>query len=169
MTGSIIVVALSLATLQGAAQQPVPAAEALVLEVRALREAVQQVLSSSIRVQLLMGRLQLQEARIQTLARQNAEIDARLDGMTSERRDIALQRQMLQNGLAKMNVQEQEEFKLHLAMLADRLEQLDTREAKLQAEQAHVQQLLGAEQSRWGDFNARLEELERLLAAAGGR
>lgn len=173
MTGSIIVLALAVATLQApadAAQQPAAATEALVQEVRALREAVEQVLSASIRVQLLMGRLQLQEARIQALARQNAEIDSQLAGLTSERQSIAFQRKMLQSGLAGMtNSQEQDELKQHLAMLVDRLEHLDTRQATLQVEQANVQQLLAGEQSRWGDFNARLEELERLLAGAGGR
>src|SRR5690606_28974499 len=82
MTGSIAILALSLATLQVQAPLPQPAAtDALVQEVRALREAVEQVLSASIRVQLMMGRLQLQEARIQALVRQEAELEARIAGV----------------------------------------------------------------------------------------
>ncbi|HET9262374.1 MAG TPA: hypothetical protein VFO14_04975 [Vicinamibacterales bacterium] len=132
-----------------------------------LREAVEQVLSTSVRVQLLMGRLQLQEARIQALVRQGAEIDSQLAGMEAERQSLANQRRMLEKVPERSTDPTERDFAVQqLAWLADRLKQIDSRHNSLLAEQASVQQLVGTEQTRWGDFNSRLEELERLLASS---
>lgn len=166
MTSSIAALALVLSTLQAPATPSPGASDALVREVRALREAVEQVLAASIRVQLLMGRLQLQEARIQSLARQSAEIDSQIAGLTSERQALTFQHGMMQAGMDETaDPREHEQIKQQLGLLAERLKHLDTRHAALLAEQANVQQLVAAEQGRWGDFNARLEELERFLAS----
>jgi len=168
MTGSVTALALSLATLQAPAAPPPPAlaTEALVQEVRALRQAVEEALAANVRVQLLMGRLQLQEARIQSLVRQGVEIDSQIQNMVWERQGLASQQKTIQAALEEMSDPRQDrEVKQHLAMLTERIKHLDTRQAALLAEQANVQQLVAAEQGRWGDFNARLEELERLLAA----
>lgn len=168
MTGlvSSLAVALSLAG-QDPARQPEPlSTQAIVLELRLLRQAVEQVLSASVRVQLLMGRLQLQEARIQALIRQGGEIDSQLAGMAAEREALTSQRRMLEKVPDRSTDPEEREFAAQqLASLAERLKQIDSRHATLLAEQASVQQMVLTEQTRWGDFNNRLEELERLLAS----
>jgi chromosome segregation ATPase len=169
MTGLLGSLALALAL---AGQDPTHQPEtlmpqAIVEELRLLREAVEQVLSTSVRVQLLMGRLQLQEARIQALVRQGAEIDSQLAGMEAERQSLANQRRMLEKVPERSTDPTERDFAVQqLASLADRLKQIDNRHNSLLAEQASVQQLVGTEQTRWGDFNSRLEELERLLASS---
>lgn len=138
--------------------------EAIVQELRALREAVEQVLATNVRVQLLMGRLQLQEARIQALVRQSTDIDSQVQGMAAERQALEQQRRMMEGVPNSTADPEEREFAKHqLATLTERLKQIDTRHATLLAEQTNVQQLVATEQNRWGEFNARLEELERLL------
>jgi chromosome segregation ATPase len=152
-------------TVQGAPDAP-GATTALVQELRALREAVESVLATNVRVQLLMGRLQLQEARIQALVRQSAEIDSQLAGMASERQAISEQVRVMEHASneARINADERDQAKQMLAGLSERLKELETRHASLLADQASVQQLVLTEQNRWGEFNQRLEELERVLA-----
>jgi len=162
-----LALALALAGQDPAHQPETLMPQAIVEELRLLREAVEQVLSTSVRVQLLMGRLQLQEARIQALVRQGAEIDSQLAGMEAERQSLANQRRMLEKVPEHSTDPTERDFAVQqLAWLADRLKQIDSRHNSLLAEQASVQQLVGTEQTRWGDFNSRLEELERLLASS---
>jgi hypothetical protein len=168
MTGLVSSLAMALAFAgQNPAPQPDPlSSQAIVQELRLLREAVEGVLASSVRVQLLMGRLQLQEARIQALVRQGAEIESQLAGMEGERQALSNQRRMLEKVPDQTVDPAERDFAAQqLASLADRLKQIDNRHNSLLAEQASVQQLVAAEQARWGDFNNRLEELERLLGA----
>ena len=97
MTAWIAALVLSVAITQQApapGTEPVHASEALVQEVRALRQAVEAVLATNVRVQLLMGRLQLQEARIQSLIQQNRDIDAQLGAITAQR-DLFHQQQRM--------------------------------------------------------------------------
>lgn len=169
MTGLVSSLALALA-IAGQTTAPRPddplSSQAIVQEVRLLREAVEQVLATSVRVQLLMGRLQLQEARIQALIRQGSEIDSQLAGMASERQALTNQRRMLEQIPEKSTDPEEREFAgQQLAWMAERLKQIESRHASLLVEQANVQQLVLTEQTRWGDFNNRLEDLERLLGA----
>lgn len=168
MTGLVSSLAMALAFAgQNPAPQPDPlSSQAIVQELRLLRQAVEDVLASSVRVQLLMGRLQLQEARIQALVRQGAEIDSQLAGMEAERQSLAGQRRMLEKVPEQTTDPTEREFAgQQLASLVERLKQIDSRHNSLLAEQAGIQQLVAAEQARWGDFNNRLEELERLLGA----
>jgi len=138
--------------------------QAIVQELRALRETVEQVLATNVRVQLLMGRLQLQEARIQALVRQSAEIDSKIESMAAERTSLEHQRRMMENVPNATSDPEEREFaRQQLAAFAERLKQIEGRHASLLVDQANVQQLVATEQNRWGDFNFRLEELERLL------
>jgi len=166
MTGWISALLLGLATAPLAPQDPALGSQAIVQELRALREAVEQVLATNVRVQLLMGRLQLQEARIQALVRQSAEIDSQIAGMAAERTALEQQRRMMDSVPNSTADPEEREFaKQHFAALTERLKQIDTRQASLLADQANVQQMVATEQGRWGDFNNRLEELERLLGS----
>ena len=166
MTGFITSVLVSVAVL---GQQPAPQADsmsALVQELRALRQAVEQMLAANVRVQLLMGRLQLQETRILSLARQSTDIEARLTALRQEKDGLAMQQKVFAFMPDKTeDPKEREEAKRQTEALAERLKEIDTRYLALQNEQANIQQTIATEQNRWGDFNQRLEELERLLGA----
>jgi hypothetical protein len=165
---SSVALALTMAGGQTPAGQPggTSDSQALVQELRALRETIEQVLATNVRVQLLMGRLQLQEARIQTLIRQARDVESQVSSVAAER-DLMLQQRRTFERTANETVDPQERAfaKEQAAGYGERLKQLENRHAALLAEQANAQQLLLSEQNRWGDFNLRLEELERLLSA----
>jgi hypothetical protein len=165
MTGFITSLLVTLAV----AQQPAPQADsmsALVQEVRALRQAVEQMLAANVRVQLLMGRLQLQETRILSLGRQSTDIEARLAALRQERDGLQVQQKIFGRVPNEtIDEKQREEARQASEALAERLKEVDGRYLALQGEQANIQQTIAAEQNRWGDFNQRLEELERLLAS----
>ncbi len=166
MTGFITSALVSVAVLgQQPAAQPDSTA-ALVQELRALRVVVEQMLAANVRVQLLMGRLQLQETRILSLARQSTDIEGRLAGLRLEKDGLAMQQKVFAFMPDKTeDPKEREEAKRQTEALTERLKEIDARYLALQNEQATIQQTIATEQNRWGDFNQRLEELERLLAA----
>ena len=73
-----MILGATLLTGQAPAAQPRPASmDELVAEVRALRAEIQQMADSSIRAQLLVARLQVQEQRIAGIARQLSDTGSR--------------------------------------------------------------------------------------------
>src|SRR5262245_29540399 len=74
----------------GSGQNPDTLA-ALLVEVRGLRAAMEQMASAGPRVQLAMGRLQLQEQRINTLMRQVDGIRNELAGRQRQEREMSQQ------------------------------------------------------------------------------
>ena len=140
---------------------PIPA---LLAEVHALRLAMELSAVVNPRVQLTLARLTIQEQRTTQLgaqleqvrrqlgdtvlesgrtARALEEIDARLPTETNEQTRKALEEQRMS-------------LRMQRTDLAATEQQLRTRENDTAV-------MLAAEQNRWIDLNARLDELERLL------
>src|SRR5476649_1090690 len=74
-------IALVAGTAGQTASQPSSSGDALLAEVRGLRAELNQAAGTSIRTQLLVARLQLQEQRINTVDKQLAEVRAQLGGL----------------------------------------------------------------------------------------
>jgi len=140
---------------------------ALLVEVRALRVAMEQMASAGPRVQLALGRLQLQEQRVNTLVRRLEEVrstltQAQKDSEATTQRMSELERMSREAPEPEVRRDADAELK-HLKMDTARAT-LDLQ--RLQTEEAALTQDIAAEQSRWTDLNQRLEALERSL---GGR
>jgi len=137
---------------------------ALLVEVRGLRAAMEQMASAGPRVQLAMGRLQLQEQRINNLLRQAETIRGNLVDKQRHEREMTQGLTSMADEMpnAKPEVRQAMEeqtqaFKRELTFLTPDI-------LRLQAEEAAVAQQIAAEQGRWSDINRSLEELERALA-----
>jgi chromosome segregation ATPase len=136
---------------------------ALLVEVRGLRAAIEQMSSASARVQLAMGRLQLNEQRITTYMRRLDEIRDRRPGAELE----VQKRQRELNALAdairasgKPPTQEvDEELKRQKGELAEANAYLQ----RLQTEETQLAREIATEQDRWAEINRTLEELDRVL------
>ena len=138
---------------------------ALLVEVRGLRGAIEQMVSVGPSVQLAMGRLQLQEQRINTLVRradgmrdalvaahkQAGEIQDRMRNIQREFEDSpeAGRRSQLQDMMA--------DLKQQFARATAEIQRLQTEESEATAQ-------VSSEQARWVEINQRLEELDRALA-----
>jgi hypothetical protein len=138
--------------------------EALLVEVRGLRAALEQLASAGPRVQLLFGRLQLQEQRV---AGQLRRLEAQRERITAADREV----QSLMDDAAsneahlKTNLTDEERrvTTAHLAHIRREVTRAGASRDALRAEEAAINSEIAIEQGRWTDINRRLEELERVL------
>jgi chromosome segregation ATPase len=137
---------------------------ALLTEVRALRTAMEQMASAGPRVQLALGRLQLQEQRVNALMRRLETVRAEAIAAQREYDDASARVRSLQRSIRESaNPDERKQAELvideqqrdHSRTLAN-LQRLQNEETALNAD-------ISAEQTRWNEINRRLEELERSL------
>lgn len=135
----------------------------LLAEVRGLRAAIEQMASSGPRVQLALGRLQLQEQRVNTLIRRLDEIRTSL--LTAQTQNEASQQQlkMFEGALQSSDAEERQGAEQMLAPLTAAAARAVQDIQRLQMEEASTSQMLAAEQARWSDINRTVEELERSL------
>jgi hypothetical protein len=143
------------------------AVDALVAEVRALRADLAQATQRSMRAQLLLGRLQMQEQRLAYLDRQRSETAARALEASRATAGMVAQVEQFDGGgcLASPTPQQRRDCE---QMAAQFKRQLGTQQAFEQHLLYHENDLTNAlaqEQARWSDVNGRLDDLERTLNA----
>ena len=165
---SLVAIGATGRSLAARAQQPPSAPDAisaLLVEVRGLRGALEQMATAGPRVQLALGRVQLQEQRILNQTRRLDEVseslvDAqrRLEPMTQRIKTLREFVEMDPNpDIRRGREQELADAKAEWSRLNVDVQRLTAQETALAAD-------LAAEQNRWTDFNRLLEELERALA-----
>jgi DNA repair exonuclease SbcCD ATPase subunit len=150
--------------------QPTPAEPsilpALLVEVRGLRAAMEQMASAGPRVQLALGRVQLQEQRIGNQIRRLDAVRASLAPAQKELDALAERLKGLAEALNEPGIDAETrrgregEFRA----LKTEWSRVNTDVQRLSAEETVLVQDIAAEQNRWTEFNQRLEELERALA-----
>jgi chromosome segregation ATPase len=140
---------------------------ALLVEVRGLRAAMEQMASSGPRVQLALGRLQLQEQRVNNLLRRLETARAGLAAAQREdekfRQHVASVEEMVKSGVFSQGAQQRPQMEEELAALKIVSARAVTEVQRLQVEESGIVQELASEQGRWNDINQRMEELERAL------
>jgi chromosome segregation ATPase len=166
---ALVLSAVVVAVRAGTAAQAAPASAqpdvlpALLTEVRALRVAMEQMAAAGPRVQLAMGRLQLQEQRINTLLRR---LESTRDSIRGLEKQIAEGQDGI--GRAEQALRQTElpgRLDLERQVAAERRALVDSNAdlQRLAAEEASLVQEIATEQARWNDINTRLEELDRAL------
>ena len=151
-----------------AAQTPASSSDVLgafLVEVSALRTAMERMASAGPRVELALGSLHLQEQRVNNLLRQHTEVRERV---ASLERDVAIIGRDLERvqdlSQSASNEGHRRDIERELPVLKERHAQMSSDLQRLRAEEAGLAQMLHLEQSRWTEINQRLEELERALA-----
>jgi hypothetical protein len=166
-TGLIGIGLVASVAAQGARTQESDVLSALLTEVRGLRQAMEQMASAGPRVQLALGRLQLQEQRVNTMIRRLETI--RGEVAKAEKEQAQSQAQLAQfEGMFKQNPGDVEPGKPNpMAGMLEAFRQgaaaSETEIQRLQVEEAQLQQQIAAEQGRWSEINRALEDLERTL------
>jgi predicted nucleic acid-binding Zn-ribbon protein len=136
----------------------------LLVEVRALRGAIEQMTSATARVQLAVGRLQIQEQRFNTLSRQLFEMRQTLSRTEGEQSDLAgrvadleaVLPQTADAGERQAIAQEIGQMRRNLSSGRDKLQKLRLDENELSA-------AVAAEQGRWSDLNQQLDAIDQTL------
>jgi chromosome segregation ATPase len=176
-TGTLTVAVVLLAgwtAARGQAQTPAAAAPAdimpaLLEEIRGLRSAMEQMSSAGPRVQLALGRLQLQEQRITNAIRRADDARTRLAGLHREQAEM---QQRLRS--VEMEFKERQTRAGADGPTAEQIAgMLDYEKQGLARHNAEVQRVaaeeavyaneVATEQARWTEINQRLEDLERML------
>jgi hypothetical protein len=150
---------------QQASAQP-DVLSALLTEVRGLRTAMETMASAGPRVQLVLGRVQLQEQRILNQIRRH---DAVAESLALARRQLEPLAERVKNVAESLNApgvdpETRRGRENELADVKTEWARANAEVQRLVAEEAMLAQDVSAEQNRWSDLNQRLEELERALA-----
>jgi chromosome segregation ATPase len=147
-----------------AAQNP-DAIKELLVEVRGLRAAMEQLASAGPRVQLVFGRLQLQEQRINDQLRKADVVRTQLaktqEEEAAQRSQIQRYEEALQRGA--LPPEERKDLEESLPQMRKHLSTLVLEVQKFQVEDANLASLISTEQNRWTDINRTLDELDRAL------
>lgn len=143
-------------------RQPAPASlDDLLAEVRTIRTELQQTSSASIRAQLLVGRLQLQEQRINSILQQLNNNRNQLNEVELARALLAPQMKMLEEAAPTEGVTAGGDPAVN--PLKALFEEQRKREKDLRALESALSAQLSTEQARWVEFSDRLDEIEREL------
>ena len=136
---------------------------ALLVEVRGLRAAMEQLGAAGPRVQLALGRLQLNEQRITTYLRRLAEVRDRLPdaelNVRNCQKQVAEHAEAIRDAGLPAPRWATEELKKRQADLADANATL----LRLRTEETKLSQEIATEQDRWSEINRQLEDLDRAL------
>ncbi len=137
---------------------------ALLVEVKGLRAAMEQMASVNAQSQLLVGRLQLQEGRINGTVRR---LDTVRDALRDARGDLEEAQRTLKmlespdkkpEGLAAIATMFLKPEDAERAVASQQ-----ARVTRLEQEEAQLTQQIAVDQATWTDISRRLEELERSL------
>ena len=160
-TAAAILVAAGLATAALLAQSAPPAPkDPLLDEIRALRADLNERLEATMRMQLLVARLQLQEQRTSTVLNQMRDVESRLrENETAKQQAAAALKMLGMDDVPESEKQDNPFFK----MFAGGTEKFAAAETELKAQQAELARQLSQEQARWNAFNAQLDQLEKLF------
>ena len=167
LTTVLVSAALIAGTRAGRAQAtatPPDVLAALLVEVRGLRAAMEQMASTGPRVQLALGRLQLQEQRVNTMVRRLEEVKASLVQAQKHMEAMTDQLAGLERDFPEVtNPAERSRVETQIKELKAEVPRATADVRRLQGEEAALSQDISAEQGRWAEINQRLEELERSL------
>jgi chromosome segregation ATPase len=137
----------------------------LLAEVRLLRQAIEALASNGSRIELVFGRLQLQEQRTNTAARRLSDARGALGSHMVSMSAVSNRIAELDSRASNTNHPEDELKAMQEAHAHYKREfaRLDAERVRLAAEEADASHALSVEQGRWSDLNRQVEELERVL------
>lgn len=155
-------VALALAGVaSGQAHRPDATLDELVVEVQALRAEMNQAASASIRAQLLVGRLQMEDQRIAGVVRELEGVQTDLAANALARADAAARLKTLEDAALGATTDVRLEAEKQLNAARSSAQQLDRRQQGLKRRESVLAKELQEDQARWQQLNARLENFEQ--------
>jgi hypothetical protein len=171
LAGALALGTLSVARAQSRAGAPEDVLPSLLGEVRGLRAAIEHMASGGARVQLALGRLQLQEQRVNAIVKRLDEtrtVLAAAQARSADMQDQAEQSEKILREMSGPNKQPgQPDVEKDVLAQIEGLRRDSARQnvevQRLLGEEAMVANELSAAQSEWTRLNQRLDEVERSL------
>ena len=138
--------------------------QALLTEVRQLRQELQTNSAAGQRTQILFFRLQTQETAVARVSQRVDDARAKLAETQATRKNLEGEAKRAQDTLEHTdNAVERKSLEDMVRYLKRRSEALGEEEQQRQAKQIEVEDLLRIEQAKLNDFQARLDELDKTL------
>jgi hypothetical protein len=135
---------------------------ALLVEVRAVRVAIERAASTTPQVQLLTARLSVQSERVSRAAHDADAVHQELVETERQQSIFAAQATEIQERIdAETDPKVQMELKVQQRALKDQIDAAVGAETRLRARDADLANALAAEQTQWAEINRRVDELER--------
>ena len=154
VVGIVLIVAALAVTATRAQEQP-GILPSLLVEVRGLRAAIEQMVSAGPRVQLALGRLQLQEQRLNTLI---VKLDGIRDKLAMNQRQAVQRQQQLaqfenRRDQRTRRTRKSANKRTHmLAMMKGEITDSQTEVQRLTVEEATTAAEIASEQNRWNEL-----------------
>ena len=159
---------------QSSAVRQAPASlDDLLSEIKGLRADMAQSSGATIKTQLLVARLQVEEQRMNGIAKQIVDVQTQLaavrQSVAAAESDVKRTGDIV-SGPTPSSIPEAmkkdfaAQFAAQLADMKSRLEIQQRREQELAAQEGALTNQFASEQARWSDFNDRLDALERSLS-----
>jgi len=146
--------------------------QALLLEVRQLRQDLQTTTIAGQRVQILIYRLQGQEAAVARASQRLDEAREKVARIQDQREHVAADVKRFEDSLSgavNPATQRKDIEQGVLPQLKTRLESLGNQEQQLQTREIEAEQQLRAEEVRLSDLRDQLDRLDKTLENAGRR
>ena len=154
------------------AQQPVPASpqpdlmQQLLTEVRQLRASVERAAGESAALQLVAVRAAMQEERLYRVTREVEALRSELEIARREARGMAAAVKDMERAITEETDSNRRlSLEGELPTMRRKLQETAEKEQGLAQQEGAMSGSLAAEEGRWQDINARLDELERRLAS----
>ena len=145
--------------------------QALLSEVRQLRQDLQTTTIAAQRAQILIYRLQGQEAAVARASQRLDEAREKLTGIQAERKhataDVKRQEDFISN--SENPATERKQVEGMLSQSKTRVESLENQEQQLQTREIDAAQLLRTEEVRLSDLRDQLDRLDKALENASRR
>jgi hypothetical protein len=148
-----LVSALGVGVASGQVQRSPATLDHLLAEIQGMRGDVNRAANASLRMQLLVARMTAQEIRMMTAGQQ----------LESIRQQLAESRIRLAPSTEQIRPALETNSQI-LAPLRHTVQEEQRRTSELQRQEAALWRLIEAEQGRLGEFNSRLDDLERALS-----
>jgi len=146
--------------------------QSLLLEVRQLRQDLQTTTIAGQRAQILIYRVQGQEAAVARASQRLDEFREKLARIQDERKHVAADVKRFEDSLSSSEnppTQRKEIEQGMLPQLKTRLESLENQEQQLQTREIEAEQQLRAEEVRLSDLRDQMDRLDKTLENAGRR
>jgi chromosome segregation ATPase len=144
--------------------------QALLVEVRQLRQDIEAMTVASQRVQIALYTLQMQDAAVARSAQRLDNAKNKCSGVEEHRSHAVSEVQRMESALAsgKPSEAETKDFQMMLAQRKSEVEAITAEAQRCQTTEAEASGQLRTEQVKMSELQDRIERLDKALATLGG-
>ncbi len=156
---------LCVSALSQSTSSEAPGMQALVAEVRQLRKDLQATNGYALKAQVLLYRLQFQQAAVARVSERLSDARGRLADMQRHRAEVAATLKRFEEALDRTDLspEERKQIQYEVSSNKTQLENLATEEQQRQTAEMDAEEQLRTEQAKLNELEERVDRLEKAL------